>query len=286
MTIANRFSMTTSIIETAKGKIEYSMLGQGRILLIVHGGHVSCHETIFQKGLDSNKFCFITPSRPGYGATPLTEYNKTPKETADLFMALLDELKVPKATVIGISAGGLTALEIAANYPARVEKLVLMSALTKKWFAETDRLYVQGKKAFAPKTERYTWLLYRLLFKLIPKVITRVMFRELSKHRPIEFTEDEFKELKEMTLNMRSGYGFHNDLDQTFDQSTLSRIDCPTLILHSENDNAVDSSHPQNANKNIKHSKLMTFNNRWGHLLWLGTDYEPIVSVLKKYIEE
>lgn len=278
--------MTTSIIETVKGKIEYSMLGQGKVILIVHGGHVNCKETIFQKGLDTNKFCFITPSRPGYGDTPLTEFNKTPGETADLFIALLDELKLPKATVIGISAGGLTALEIAANYPNRVEKLVLMSALTKKWFIKTDKLYIKGKKAFAPKMERFTWLLYRLLFKLIPKVMTKIMFRELSKHRPIEFTEDEFKELKQMTLNMRSGYGFHNDLDQTIEQGILFRIVCPTLILHSENDNAVDISHPQNAKNKIKDSKLVTFKNHWGHLLWLGTDYEPILSELKKQIDQ
>ena len=36
---------------------------------------------------------------------------------ADLFVALLDELNIQKAIVVGISAGGLTALEIAANYP-------------------------------------------------------------------------------------------------------------------------------------------------------------------------
>src|SRR4051812_22605240 len=129
--------MMISLIETIKGKIEYSMLGQGRPILFVHGGHVNCTETIFQKGLDANRFCFITPSRPGYGNTPLSDLNKTPKGTADLFIALLDELKIQEAIVVGISAGGLTALEMAANYPDRIQCLVLMSALTKKWFVET-----------------------------------------------------------------------------------------------------------------------------------------------------
>lgn len=278
--------MNISQIETAKGKIEYSLHGQGKTMLIVHGGHVNCRETIFQKGLDPNKFCFITPSRPGYGNTPLTRSNKTPGETADLFIALLDELKLPKVTVIGISAGGLTALEMAANYPGRMESLVLMSALTKKWFAETDKLYINGKKAFAPQVERFTWLLYRLLFKLLPQVMTKVMFKELSKHRPIEFTKDEFKELKQMTLKMRSGHGFHNDLDQTIDQGILSKIVCSTLILHSENDNAVDISHAQNAKNKIKDSRLVTFKNNWGHLLWLGTGYEPVLRELKRQIGE
>src|SRR4051812_48995525 len=125
--------MTTLQIITSKGAVEYTSFGHGRPMLIVVGGHTNCRENIFHKGLDPEEFCFITPSRPGYGLTPLTDQNKTPKATADLFVALLDELKIQKVIVLGISAGGLTALELAANYPARVEKLILMSALSKKW---------------------------------------------------------------------------------------------------------------------------------------------------------
>jgi pimeloyl-ACP methyl ester carboxylesterase len=276
--------MITSIIDTVKGKIEYSMIGKGKTILVVHGGHVNCKETIFQKGLDVNKFCIITPSRPGYGKTPLTGFNKSPEGTADLFIALLDALKVPQVIVMGISAGGLTALEIAARHPGRVVNLILMSALTKKWFVETDKLYKAGKKAFAPKIEKLTWLLYRLLLSLIPTVMTRVMFKELSSYRPIKFTHDEAEELKRMTMHMRSGMGFCNDLDQTIDQKDLSKITCSTLILHSENDNAVDLSHPNNAKNNISNAQLMTFKNRWGHLLWIGVDYDPVLSALENEI--
>jgi hypothetical protein len=60
----------------------------------VHGGQVNCNETIFQNGLDPDRFCFITPSEPGYGKTPLTDLNKTPSATADLSIALLDEAKL------------------------------------------------------------------------------------------------------------------------------------------------------------------------------------------------
>lgn len=254
-------------------------------MLIVVGGHTNCKETIFHKGLDPNTFCFVTPSRPGYGLTPLTEENKTPKGTADLFVALLDKLNIQKTIVVGISAGGLTALEIAANYPDRVDNLVLMSALTKKWFDKTDKIYKGAKIIFAPQVERYTWFFYRVFFKLFPKVMTKTMFKEVSKYRPISFTEDECQELRQMTLIMRSYKGFDNDLDQHIDEETLKRIKCHTLILHSENDNAVDISHSYNAKNNIENSKLVTFHNHWGHLLWLGKDYEPILKELKLQID-
>jgi pimeloyl-ACP methyl ester carboxylesterase len=277
--------MTTLEIETSKGKVEYTILGNGRPVLIVVGGHTNCKESIFHKGLDTNKFCFITPSRPGYGLTPLTNQNKSPKGTSDLFISLLDELNIQKTIVIGISAGGLTALEIAANYPERVENLILMSALTKKWFVETDRVYRGAKWIFSPKIEATTWSFYRLFFKFFPNLMTKTMFRQLSTFRPVEFTGDESLELKQMTLIMRSYRGFDNDLDQNIDQKILNRIDCPTLILHSENDNQVDISHSQNAKENIRNSKLVTFNNHWGHLLWLGPDYDPILKELKQQIE-
>jgi len=277
-----RLTVMISLVETLKGKIEYNLLGQGRPILFIHGGHVNCKETIFQKGLDLNNYCFITPSRPGYGETPLSILNKSPKGSADLIMALLDELRVTKTIVIGISAGGLTALEIAANFPNRVESLILMSALTKKWLMETNKVYFGGKIMFSPRLEKFSWLLYKLFFRCFPKTMTGEVFRQLSTYRPVEYSEDEFQELKKLTLNMRSGLGFVNDLDQTIDQEILTRIECPTLILHSNYDNQVGMDHPLNANGKIKNSRLITFDNHWGHLLWLGGAYDPILSELKK----
>ena len=237
---------------------------------------MNCRETIFHKGLGPGEFRFITPSRPGYGNTPLTDMNRTPRGTADLLAALLDELKTSRVSVIGISAGGPTALEFAAAYPDRIENLVLMSALTGTWFAKTDMVYRGAKVFFAPKIESITWSLYRGAFKLFPDMMSRMMFRALSTYRPVTFTKNEFIEVRQMTLNMRSSFGFSNDLDQTIDQEILSQIACPTLILHSEYDHSVDISHPLNAKTNIGDSRLITFKNRWGHLLWIGADYDPV----------
>ena len=75
----------------------------------MHGGHSNCHETLCHKGFDLEKFQLITPSRPGYGKTPLTN-NRTPKQAADLILELLKCLSVDNTIVYGISAGGLTAI--------------------------------------------------------------------------------------------------------------------------------------------------------------------------------
>jgi pimeloyl-ACP methyl ester carboxylesterase len=61
-----------------------------------------------------------------------------------LFIALLNELQIDEVIIIGISAGGLTALEITAQYQNRVKKLVLMSALTDKMFNNSDKQFIGG----------------------------------------------------------------------------------------------------------------------------------------------
>ncbi|MEZ4906449.1 MAG: alpha/beta hydrolase [Saprospiraceae bacterium] len=212
--------------------------------------------------------------------------NKTPEGTAELIISLLDELKIDSVKVIGISAGGLTALVLAANYPERVNSLVLISAITKKWLNPTDEVYKKGKKLFSPKIEKFTWLIYKFSFTIFPKIMTKVTFKELSKYRPVEFSNKEMNELKDMTMKMRSYNGFDNDLDQNINQDILRKIKCKTLILHSKFDNAVAFEHPENAKMNIKNSELIVFENNWGHLLWLGDNFiKPFTEIQKRWNE-
>ena len=103
--------------------------------------------TVFQKGFDTIKYQLITPSRPGYGNTPLND-NFTPKDTADLTASLLYYLGIDKVIVYAISAGGLTSIELAAEYPERVEKLILASAVSKKWLDKNGKVYKTAKKNY------------------------------------------------------------------------------------------------------------------------------------------
>lgn len=148
--------MKIDTVNTQKGPVEYSITGQGKPVLFLHGGHSNCLETLFLKGFDLKKYQLITPSRPGYGNTPLKD-KTTPRKTAGLVIALLDYLGIEKIVGYGISAGGLTAIEIAANFPERVEKLVLASAVSKKWLDKNGKVYVTAKKMFNPKTEKLVW---------------------------------------------------------------------------------------------------------------------------------
>lgn len=80
--------MNCEVININHGEVEYRSIGTGRPIVFIHGGHSNCHETLSHKGFDLEKFQLITPSRPGYGKTPLSN-NQTPSKAASLLADLL-----------------------------------------------------------------------------------------------------------------------------------------------------------------------------------------------------
>lgn len=270
-------------IKTSIGEIEYREVGSGSPILFVHGGHGNCQDTLFQKGFDTHNVRLITPSRPGYGQTPVFRDN-SPKDTADLFVSFLDTINVRSAIVIGISAGGLSAIELAASYPERVQKLVLISAVTKKWMTKKDSNYQKGKRLFSPGIERYSWALFRFFYAVFPTLMAKMMLHELSSYKNPTIAPDDVRELHDMIKKQRSHHGFVHDLDQDIDDAQIRKIACPTLILQSTNDTVVGMEHALHAKQNIQTSTLKTYDNIWGHLLWLGKDSEAPIHDAMAFI--
>ena len=62
---------------------------------------------------------------PGHGASKGTPH-ATVGAMADWISALLDELKLERAALVGHSMGSLTALETTARYPQKISKLVMV----------------------------------------------------------------------------------------------------------------------------------------------------------------
>jgi 3-oxoadipate enol-lactonase len=72
----------------------------------------------------SPRFRAVAWDCPGYGASAPLEPMTFPGLAASL-LALLDDLAVERAHIVGQSFGGMIAQEFAATYPARVKSLVL-----------------------------------------------------------------------------------------------------------------------------------------------------------------
>lgn len=131
-------------------------------------------------------------------------------------------------------------------------------------------------------TIEISWGLFRIFYSLFPRFMAEKMFTELSSFQPTNITKEEVAELHAMIKLQRSGKGFVNDLEQNIDQNIIGEIICPTIILHSSKDKAVNIDHAKYAHTKIKKSILKVYDNRWGHLLWLGQESNiPIEDTLE-----
>lgn len=277
--------MNCKVINTRPGAIEYCSIGKGIPVLMIHGGHSNCNETLCHKGFDLETFQLITPSRPGYGKTPLNG-NRTPKQAAGLIIELLDHLSVDNVIVYGISAGGPTAIELAANYPNRVSKLILASAVSKKWLDENGKIYKTAQRIFSPGVEKLTWGAVRLFSRIFPNMIAKSFYPQFSKRPMNGLRGEDIRDLISAMKHYNSGHGFLNDIGQTVNDSTIAEIKCPTLIIHSRNDNSVPFEHALHAKEMIEESKLVELNNEWGHLFWIGADSMTSIEETIKFIDE
>jgi pimeloyl-ACP methyl ester carboxylesterase len=121
-----RIATGSHIAETRCGPIEYAVTGDGPPLLVVHGAGGG-----FDQGLDlagalaERGFRVIAVSRFGYLRTPLPA-NASAGAQADAHACLLDELDIPRAAVLGASAGSPSSVQFAIRHPDRVTALVLL----------------------------------------------------------------------------------------------------------------------------------------------------------------
>jgi len=276
--------MKSHIVTTKIGSIEYCIVGHGKPILLLHGGHSSCKERLGLTGFDLSKYQFIIPSRPGYGRTPLQE-STSPKLAAELMAALLDELSISDVVVYGISAAGPTAIEFATNYPEKTSKLILASAVSKQWLQKNEFTYKMAQIMFSPKRERYTWKLIRSMSRLFPRLIAKNFQAQFSTKPLEELDNSTINKLIKTLIHYSSGSGFLNDIDQQISKQTIQAVNCKTLIIHSEYDNSVSVDHARYAHQLIPNASLVILQNDWGHLIWLGHDNQVAFKHLEDFLE-
>lgn len=117
------------VVDAPGGPIEFGESGVGPAVLFIHGAGGG-----FDQGLDvarvflGDDYRVIAPSRFGYLGTPLPD-DATPEAQADAHVRLLDALHLDRVSVIGISAGGPSAMQFALRHADRCSALALLVPL-------------------------------------------------------------------------------------------------------------------------------------------------------------
>jgi pimeloyl-ACP methyl ester carboxylesterase len=108
--------------------IEHNPKGSPTLVLI-HGLTANAHafDGLIAHGLTKH-FHLISPDLRGRGLSSKPAFRYTLEDHAQDILGLLDHLNIEKALLGGHSYGGLLSVYIAANYPDRVEKLIILDA--------------------------------------------------------------------------------------------------------------------------------------------------------------
>jgi pimeloyl-ACP methyl ester carboxylesterase len=106
-------------------RLYYETAGRGPAVVLIHGGLNDSRLWDEQMKPLSKRFRVVRYDLRGFGRS-----NAEPVEfwpTEDL-RALLDFLKIERATLVGLSLGGIVAADFALEHPERVERLVFVGA--------------------------------------------------------------------------------------------------------------------------------------------------------------
>jgi pimeloyl-ACP methyl ester carboxylesterase len=127
-TMTTRTAPATSTQELpARGTTLYvERRGQGSPLLLIHGGGEDAAMLAGQAdALAAAGYQVITYDRRGTGRSGRNDWpGRGSTQHADDAAALLDSLQSAPATVVGVSSGGVIALDLAARHPEAVERVI------------------------------------------------------------------------------------------------------------------------------------------------------------------
>lgn len=121
-------------------KLYHEVYGRGEPLVLLHGGLMTIGEmsTLLESLAKTHKV--IALELQGHGRTADTDRPMTFETMGDDIAALLDQLNVPKADIVGLSLGAAVGLRTAIQHPEKVRRLVVISTPYAKsgWYPEAQ----------------------------------------------------------------------------------------------------------------------------------------------------
>ncbi len=193
--------------------------GRGHPFLVLHGGAGPQSVSGFADLLVTTHGArVITPTHPGFGATPRPDRLASIAALARVYVALLDEMDVEGVTVVGNSIGGWIAAEMALLGSPRISSVILVDAVG---------IEVEGH----PIADFFS--------------LTLDQVAEFSYHDPERFRIDPTT-MAEAQRTVMAGnraslaiYGGRSMIDPSL-RGRLANITVPTLVVWGDSDRIVD----------------------------------------------
>src|SRR6266478_4652583 len=124
---------TTGYATVNKFKMYYEVHGSGEPVVLLHGAFMTItNNWTGWIGELSKTRKVIAVEMQGHGRTADIPRAITNENLADDVAALLEQLKIPRADLIGYSMGGAVAMQCAIRHPDKVRKAVVISSMFRR----------------------------------------------------------------------------------------------------------------------------------------------------------
>ena len=135
---SSQVDIVSGLVPVPGGQLEYELRGDGEPVLFIHGSGVAATFLPVVHDPSLEGFRLIRLHRRGYaGSTSAGDAFSIAQDAADA-AALLQHLGVDRAHVVGHSAGGIVALQLALDYADLVHSLALLEPPLSAWMAERE----------------------------------------------------------------------------------------------------------------------------------------------------
>lgn len=245
----------------------------GPVVLLLHGfggSTFTWRDTI--EPLAEAGFRAIALDMPPFGLSdkdPDQAYSRA--NMAKTIIALMDTLKIDKASIVGHSMGGGVTAQLALNYPSRIEKLVFVAGSVGGGGVATE-----DQNSQTPRSAPFGFL--SSLDPKSPLAITAIK-TFMTPERFTDILTSAYYNKSVITDAVIAGYqrplqldtwaqgllAFISSDNAVFDTTALAEIKAPTLIIWGEQDTWVPLSAGERLNTLIPNSTLIIYAET-GHL--------------------
>jgi 2-hydroxy-6-oxonona-2,4-dienedioate hydrolase len=240
--------------------LRFHAAGAGEPVILVHGaGNGTTAMSTFSSNLGvlAERFHVLAPDMPGWGESIAVEFSAAAQLEA--LVGFMDAVGIERATIVGHSLGGARALDVAAAFPERVSRLVLIAAPAPGADLFSSAPTEGGRAVFQaylePTPDNMTAALTAICYD--PALVTPELAARLSESANAH-PEHAANFLAGMAKSGGTLFAADNPV------AAPARIAAPTLLVHGRNDRVVHYESALRLVSTIADSRLLLLN-RCGH---------------------
>ncbi len=236
-------------------------IGSGPAVVLVHGLGGNWQSWLENIPAFAERHRVIAMDLPGFGRSEMPAETISISGYGRAIDALLDELGIESAAIVGNSMGGFVAAELAVAFPARVDHLVLVAAAV-LW---NERRRARPLVTLEKVTRGYgAWLFGQWELAHRRPLLRGVALSSAGVRHPLRLPP-------ELTWEIMCGTGapgFGEGLATLFEyklRPRLAEIGCPTFVVWGRDDPLVPVAHASDHQRLIPDSRSVIYEDT-GHL--------------------